>query len=217
MIDLGEAGVRLRSYQVEPTPDVDGIHRRRRRRQRRRSAIVATGSLAIAGALTGLGLGLMKDSTTHKVVTSPAGNPSPATSGLSGDRAVLTIKLDRTTVPAGTVIHGLAILDNGTGARIPIPGGKCNGWPLVGLSNPGHPYQPISGGVACRAFSAPTGQTQYPIEVFTTPTVCLPTASQTSCPPLPAGKYKVTVIQQSSAITVAKIPSVTLTAPEPGS
>jgi hypothetical protein len=228
MVDLNEAGRRLRDYRPEPTPDVMEIERRRSRRRRRRSVAGAAGVVVLAGAVIALALALTAGPAKQRVVTSPTATTAaaPTTSPpvtAAAEKATFTITLDHTTVPAGTTIHGVVTVDNETGAPLPIPGGKCNGWPTVGLSNDKVSYIPVSGGVGCGLFAVPVGQSRYPITVLTTYTSCTQTpadepSSDPVCPDgvlpaLPASTYH-TVVEEAAGMGVNTV-TVTLTTPQP--
>jgi hypothetical protein len=236
MVDLKEAGARLRDYRPEPTPDVSEILGRRDRRRRRRIAVRSSGAAVIAAAGIALALVLAPTPGAHQVVTSPTGTSgslqptSPSISAAPG-KAIVTISLDRTTVPAGTPIQGVATVDNRTGAPIAIPGGTCNGWLFVGISNARIFYSEFNGDVGCAAFNVPVAVSRYPITIGTTYQTCTQTPAQAtytmpaclthggrvSIPPLPTGSYHSTVLitigRGLAPITVANTVTVTLIPP----
>ena len=157
---------------------------------------------------------------------SSASPTTAASASAAPGKATVAISLDRTTAPAGTTIAGTVTIDNQTGAPISAPGGTCNGWLFVGLSNTKITYSPLNGSVGCAAFEIPIGKSRYQISVSTRYQVCTqdagqatythPTCLSSGMPPLPSGTYHTTVVistgRSPSPITTANTLTVTLTA-----
>lgn len=122
------------------------------------------------------------------------------------------VDLDHTTAPAdGKPINGHLVVINNTGAPITISD-ACDGWYAVGLSNPHvQRFRVLDGMVACAYGQVPIGTTQLAIQVETTFDECLERGGRSierpappKCtgpgnhvvPPLPPGRYEVTVVFQ---------------------
>jgi hypothetical protein len=228
MVDLADAGARLREFRPEATPDVSEIVRRRDRHRRRRITvgIVAAGCVASAAALvavTSSGGAAVQHVRTGPASTAPSPTPITAAPG----HAIVTIRLDRTKVAAGTVIHGVATVDNRTGAKIPVIQPFCSSRLTVnvGLANDRLSVTPNAAGSACLPpFMIPLGLSQYPITIHTTYNACTNTPSETTyslpacgapvgfgAAPMPPGVYHTVIEPLASSIAVATTIAVTLT------
>ena len=121
------------------------------------------------------------------------GAPSPVS---------IRLVLRHTTVIAGHVLNGDAIITNHSSKSILVQTCAEDGWLDVGLSNHSYTYSPISPLIAC----APTihvrpGVNYFPIAVSTeyqactksTPTSDLPRCGRSGMPTLPTGRYHTSV------------------------
>lgn len=156
---------------------------------------------------------------------SPTSPPATSRATATPGKAVVSISLDRTTVPARAPIKGLATVDNRTGAKIAIGGGTCDGWLFIGIANAELPYTPANGAVGCAPFEVPVGESRYPITISTTYQSCTQAATEATytmpacrtgtsqvMPPLPPGIYH-TVVAIPGPIEAANTVTVTLTSP----
>lgn len=141
---------------------------------------------------------------------SPPGAASSAHSGQTGTgRAVIQVHLalDRTTVPAGTEITGVATVVNNSGGPVPTAGCSPGPWPLlVGLTNDQTAYRPALAGTGCaHPAEIPTGTSRMTFRIFTTYPSCLQPGGRSvtsipAClggnrpPPLPTGRYRTAVV-----------------------
>jgi hypothetical protein len=132
------------------------------------------------------------------------GVPTVANAG-SGAPSPISIRLvlRHTSIMAGHVLKGEAIISNHSTKTILVETCAIDGWLDVGLSNKSYTYSPIDPLIAC----APTvhlrpGVNHFPIKVSTDYQVCTksrPTATLPSCgksgmPTLPKGEYHTAVI-----------------------
>lgn len=154
-----------------------------------------------------------------------------STSTPAGSQASLQIRLvlDRTTVVAGTTIHGVALLTNTTDHTITVKACAADGWFEVGLSNQRITFGGFpSPAVACApSVKLVRGVNRVPFEVLTTYLGCthvkaLATSQHPVCepagiPPLPPGSYVTKVVttglparsQVPAAVHVTLLPSST--------
>jgi hypothetical protein len=123
----------------------------------------------------------------------------------SGAASPVSIRLvlRHTSIVAGRVLKGDAIISNHSSKTILVATCAIDGWLDVGLSNQSYTYSPISPLVAC----APTihlrpGVNHFPIKVSTNyqvctksrPTATLPKCAKSGMPTLPRGQYHTSVI-----------------------
>jgi hypothetical protein len=152
-----------------------------------------------------------------------SGHHSSPPAATADHRLTIQIRLDQTTVRAGTTITGTATITNT--ARHPLEITTCHHvWLQVGLESTTIPYKP--GWLTCRDVP-PTrlhvGTTRVPITIRTTYTQCMPhaksvTAQMPACtqnasgasetPPLPPGDY----LTKAAMLTP---PGVQIPAPTP--
>jgi len=114
----------------------------------------------------------------------------------------IRLVLRHSSVVAGRVLDGDAIITNHSSKSILVQACAEDGWLDVGLSNQSYTYSPISPAVWC----TPTvhirpGVNHFPITVSTeyqvctkrTPTIDLPKCGKTGMPILPKGQYHTSV------------------------
>jgi len=118
----------------------------------------------------------------------------------------LRIRLDHTTVKAGTSIKGEVTLANTTTGDIAVETCAADGWLDVGLTGHGVTFAPVHIQIACPPnVQLPPGTTRAPVTVLTSYNGCAPPGDPTSdpaaprCvanvpPPLPVGRYRVDVV-----------------------
>ena len=118
----------------------------------------------------------------------------------------LRVRLDHTTVKAGTSINGEVTLVNTTTGDIAVETCAADGWLDVGLTGHGVTFAPVHIQIAC----LPTvqllpGTTRSPVTVLTSYNGCAPPGDPIAdpavprCvadvpPPLPVGRYRVDVV-----------------------
>jgi hypothetical protein len=124
----------------------------------------------------------------------------------------IRIELDRTRVPAGTTIKGVAVVTNTTHHGVSLETCAANPWLAVGLTDSKVVYVPASGLVGCskKLILAP-GSRRFPISVITTYDDCAQTTAPSAVaeplcleslgsstrnimPPLPTGRYSTKVL-----------------------
>ena len=118
----------------------------------------------------------------------------------------LRVRLDHTTVEAGTSIKGEVTVVNTTTGDIMVETCAADGWLDVGLTGHGVTFAPAHIQIACLpTVQLPPGTTRSPVTVLTSYNGCAPPGDATSdpatprCvanvpPPLPVGRYRVDVV-----------------------
>ncbi len=205
MVDLAEGVRRI----LDPVPPVTVAEaeltagrRRRHRRWRAGAAASLVGAAAVIASIV-----ISSPARTNHVTVGPAQTTTGSGGGptaplVPASKVKVTIRLDQSTVQAGTPLHGSATVDNRTGA--PIDTGACSFARLIeaGLENSRLNVGPGVTQPLCRpSVKVPVGLSEYPVTVQTTFGACSQTPSGTSysvplCSgslALPAGTYHVTV------------------------
>lgn len=193
-----------------------------------RLTVVMRSALWVAGAavlLAACSSGQPRASSPATTATSSTPTRPTPTQAADPGRAVVSVHLDQTTVPAGTTIEGIATIDNRTGAPIRMSDGTCDGWLFVGLANSRLSYEPAISGVACAPYAVPVGVSQHPITVVTTYQSCTQTPSRATyrlpvclagshdlMPALPPGVYHTAVVVQGPLVAKNSV-TVILTSP----
>ena len=124
------------------------------------------------------------------------------TSGTADTRSSLSVRitLDKTTVRAGTYLHGVAYITNSSNQSLLVPSCNKGGLLAVGIQNKAIPWQLAIAGVGCiTKYHVPPGTMRIAFEAPTTYDSCAGNAgdsisSEPLCvhrlpPPLPKGKY----------------------------
>jgi hypothetical protein len=124
------------------------------------------------------------------------------TSGTADTTTSLSVRitLDKTTVPAGTRLRGVAYITNSSNRSVLVPSCTKGGLLAVGIQNKTIPWQLAIAGVGCTMnYHVPPGTMRIAFEAFTTYDSCVRQASnavgsEPLCvdqrpPPLPKGKY----------------------------
>jgi hypothetical protein len=117
----------------------------------------------------------------------------------------IRVTLNTTTVHAGHVIHGTAILTNASSKSILVQTWECDQWLFVGLANNQITYDPAVPTSACaHSITLKPGPNRVPITVSTKYQVCgggtqkgtiaVPHCTKSGMPALPKGTYRVVVI-----------------------
>jgi hypothetical protein len=125
-----------------------------------------------------------------------------AASGTADTSSSLSVRitLDKTTVPAGTRLDGVAYITNSSDRSVLVPSCNKGGLLAVGIQNKTIPWQLAIAGVGCTTnYHVPPGTMRIAFQVFTTYDSCVRQASnavgsEPLCvdqrpPPLPTGKY----------------------------
>jgi len=119
---------------------------------------------------------------------------------------ILRVRLDHTTVKAGTPIKGEVALVNTTTRDITVETCAADGWLDVGLTGHGVTFAPAHIQIACLpTVQLPPGTTRSPVTVLTSYNGCVPTGASIPSPgmpvcaagvppPLPVGRYRVAVV-----------------------
>lgn len=124
------------------------------------------------------------------------------TSGTADTTSSLSVRitLDKTTVPAGANLYGMAYITNSSNQALLVPSCNKGGLLAVGIQNKSFTWQMFVAGVGCAmTYRVPPGTMRFAIEALTTYGSCVPKASDSDgssplCvdhrpPPLPKGTY----------------------------
>lgn len=129
-------------------------------------------------------------------------SPTP---GAARPPVAITLSLQHSAVPAGSVIHAAATLTNNTTKTITVRTCARNGWLDVGLASPSISYRPGNGAVACPpTVHLKPGRNHFAVTIATTYLRCTPRRMSISedlplcvprgMPPLPVGHYMTSIV-----------------------
>ena len=129
---------------------------------------------------------------------------APGISGAATKKSPITISVAvaKTSVVAGTPIHGVAILTNTSSKSVTVKSCAANGWLFVGVANAQIPFGAASTAVACApSVHLKPGANRFAVTIITTYSECsqvknpnVPRCTKSGAPPLPKGVYKTSVI-----------------------
>jgi len=135
--------------------------------------------------------------TSLALFVTPSGE---ATAGAATKSPIgIVVKLDRTRIDAGPVIHGVALVTNSSSHSVLIEACRADGWLWVGLGNSRVSFVASSPAVACApSIRLEPGVDRFPVAVQTTYQECgkttPPICPASGMPVLPKGDYRVVVV-----------------------
>ena len=141
MVDLSEAGVRLRDYRPEPTPSVGGIIRRRDRRRRRRRLAGGLAGLAIVAAIAVVVVAVVSPWDTGRRILTASGRGQSNLPAVASVTAAQLAAGRWSTMPVAPIAPRLEPSLVWTGIELIVWGGYSGADPTV-LHSDGAAYNP---------------------------------------------------------------------------